>query len=75
MAFPILSSSFSRLSDGFSKQSAKFSVKSIVDLIGLKILLGNDHNHSLIPLFTFYQNSGIIAYVIKYNIEIELREY
>lgn len=29
----------------------------------------------MIPLFTFYQNSGIIAYVIKYNIEIELREY
>ena len=31
------------------------------------------HNHSMIPLFTFYQNSGIIAYVIKCNIEIGLR--
>lgn len=72
MALSILSSSFSRLSDGFSKQSAKFS---IIIIVGLKILLGKAHNYSLIPLFTFYQNSGIIAYVIKYNIEIELREY
>lgn len=72
MAFSILSSSFSRLSDGFSKQSAKFS---IIIIVGLEMLLGNAHNHFLIPLFTFYQNSGIIAYVIKYNIEIELREY
>ena len=44
-----------------------------VNWIGGRLFSEIFHNHSLIILFTFHHNFGIIVYVIKYNIKIGLR--